>query len=380
MQTKKKTFGISLFCREQKVGKDGKAPVEVTITTGGKKASFQLPDRFIPSEFRRMRDSSRTNDVVRLCSEVRLKLMNFKDRHPDADSIVLKDYYLNGDPSEGLLKKRVLVRDLCDSFLKGQLEGTPDYEKFKTTFNRFKEAYGSRGVVTITTADLKTFLMDLRDKEHFADGTRKNYYKRLRRLFAYAYEMKVIETNPASKLKMTFADKEPVFLTKEELELLINARLGSPCLERAKEAFLFMCGSGLEYSDVKGLTEDDFKVKAGHRYIQKQRVKTGVTYTAILVGEAPTIFRKYKGRIPLPKNQVINRYLKMIAKEVGIKKNITTLTARHTYATLLYSGYYGNKIPTEVLRECLGHRQLKHTLVYASLTEDAHFAAFKGVY
>jgi hypothetical protein len=50
-------MGITLFCREQKIGRDGKAPVEVTITTGGKKASFQLPDRFVPSDFRRMRDS-----------------------------------------------------------------------------------------------------------------------------------------------------------------------------------------------------------------------------------------------------------------------------------------------------------------------------------
>ena len=59
--------------------------------------------------------------------------------------------------------------------------------------------------------------------------------------------------------------------------------------------------------------------------------------------------------------------LKRIAKKLGIEKNISFHTARHTFATLVQAAT-GN---IETTQKLLGHKSLKSTAVYADvLTEE----------
>ena len=56
--------------------------------------------------------------------------------------------------------------------------------------------------------------------------------------------------------------------------------------------------------------------------------------------------------LPVPSNQKMNAYLKEIADLCNIPKNLTTHTARHTFATLAIE--YG--MPIDVLAKILGTR------------------------
>jgi site-specific recombinase XerD len=56
----------------------------------------------------------------------------------------------------------------------------------------------------------------------------------------------------------------------------------------------------------------------------------------------------------------INKYVGRIAKETGITKKITTYTARHSFATILLR----SNAPLELIRESLGHKDIKTTLLY----------------
>lgn len=68
--------------------------------------------------------------------------------------------------------------------------------------------------------------------------------------------------------------------------------------------------------------------------------------------------------------KTINKYIKRIAKEVGIKKPVTTYYARHSFATILRN----SGVSTEFISEALGHSNLKTTQSYLAgfETEKIH--------
>lgn len=61
-----------------------------------------------------------------------------------------------------------------------------------------------------------------------------------------------------------------------------------------------------------------------------------------------------------------NKYMKRIAKELGISQNLTTYVARHTFSTILKR----NGVPISFISESLGHGDLRTTENYLGSFED----------
>jgi integrase/recombinase XerD len=66
----------------------------------------------------------------------------------------------------------------------------------------------------------------------------------------------------------------------------------------------------------------------------------------------------------------MNVYLKEIAPEAGIHKNLTFHMARHTFATTVT---LTNGVPIETISKMLGHRKLTTTQIYAKVVEQKVF-------
>lgn len=62
----------------------------------------------------------------------------------------------------------------------------------------------------------------------------------------------------------------------------------------------------------------------------------------------------------------INKYIRSIAKKVGIEKDVTTYTARHSFATVLKR----SGAPVEFISESLGHKDIRTTEDYLDSFED----------
>jgi integrase len=62
----------------------------------------------------------------------------------------------------------------------------------------------------------------------------------------------------------------------------------------------------------------------------------------------------------------VNKYIKRIAKNVGIKENISTYSARHSFATVLKR----SGINLSFISEALGHSNMKTTESYLDSFED----------
>jgi site-specific recombinase XerD len=70
--------------------------------------------------------------------------------------------------------------------------------------------------------------------------------------------------------------------------------------------------------------------------------------------------------LPVLSNQKYNSYLKELADICGIPKNLTTHTARHTFATTVT---LSNGVPIETVSKMLGHKKLQTTQHYARVLD-----------
>jgi site-specific recombinase XerD len=63
----------------------------------------------------------------------------------------------------------------------------------------------------------------------------------------------------------------------------------------------------------------------------------------------------------------MNAYLKEIADICGIRKNLTTHLARHTFATTIT---LGNGVPMETVSKMLGHSSISTTQIYSKVLDN----------
>ena len=184
----------------------------------------------------------------------------------------------------------------------------------------------------------------------------------LKNFILYAIRNEWVEKNPFQYYKMKI-DKTNVKipLTKEELDTLIRRELPNDRLDRIRDVFAFCCFTGLAFTDVDNLRKEHLSVdKESTIWIHKPREKTSVLSRVPLLAYPVLLLEKYKNDpllktngklIPVPSNQKMNSYLKEIADLCNIPKNLTTHTARHTFATLAIE--YG--MPIDIIAKILGH-------------------------
>ncbi|MFW5879187.1 MAG: site-specific integrase [bacterium] len=164
--------------------------------------------------------------------------------------------------------------------------------------------------------------------------------------------------------KREYLEEEEV----EKLEKLYKNNTLSKGKQNVLTYFLFCCYTGIRYGDVKELKLSDIHENKKGRYINILTEKTDKAINVPLIPKAlaliPEGLLKNQKVFNVYTDQPTNRYLKAIAEEAGINKKISFHVSRHTFATL--SGLYG--IPIEIVKDLLGHSDIKTTLLYRKTT------------
>ncbi len=167
-------------------------------------------------------------------------------------------------------------------------------------------------------------------------------------------------------------------LSKEQLKKLIDYDPPSEAQASAKQIFLFsFYARGINLMDMLQLTDKNLEGDL----LAYRRQKTGKQMKIKLVDQALEILRYFQNDSPylfpymregdIPKyrisdvNRNINRRLKLIGDEIGIKQ-ITMYTARHTFAELQYK----SGVRIEIISQMLGHSDLKTTQTYLRSFSD----------
>ena len=209
-----------------------------------------------------------------------------------------------------------------------------------------------------------------------ANNGAMKHMERLKKMSRLAVKLEWLEKDPFINFKLRFEKVERQFLTERDLGLIEETTFKDMTMERIKDLFIFACYTGLSYIDVQELKADHLvKGIDGNDWLYTKRTKTDEPLKIPLLPKAKEIIDKYRndknlaalGRLlPIYSNQMMNRTLKEIAGDCGIRKKMTFHTARHTFAT---SVTLCNGVPIETVSNLLGHTKLSTTQIYARVVE-----------
>lgn len=217
---------------------------------------------------------------------------------------------------------------------------------------------------------IKEFDAWIRKHHDFKQNYIAKIHSSIRKFVNTAINDNVAINNPYKTFKIQKVTTQPVFLTLEELKMLIDLYVNNdlpPTHFEVLAAYIFVATSGgFRISDWKRLTTENIVgnqiVFTPHKTKKFKSVSIRLEITnigrQIIAGRTGLLFK-------VPSDQKVNEYLKEIAMLAGINKRVTSHTARHTFATQYLEN--GGKI--ERLQLILGHSKLTETMVYAHITD-----------
>lgn len=128
--------------------------------------------------------------------------------------------------------------------------------------------------------------------------------------------------------------------------------------------FLFSCFTGMRWSDIINL---DREYVMANEFINFDVVKTKKRQTIAINQKALAILKHCPDIfVHRPTDIHVNREIKKIAGQLGIKKKISFHVARHTFATnFLRMG--GNLVKLQMI---LGHSNIRETMIYVHIVEQ----------
>lgn len=379
---------LLFYLRKYKTDRVGRSIIYMRITVNGKRAEFSTGRKIHPSSW-----DSPYGKVLGFSQEVRQlnsQLMKIRtdlyqhvdklrDRGQPLTAVALKESYLGLDkPAKMLLEIFQEHNDKVETLI-GRDFAPGTAERYRTAKSHLGEyirmEYRKKDIpiVEVDHSFISGFEYYLKTKRNCSHNTAIKYVVNFKKIVRIAYSNGWITKDPFSNWKARLKIVDRDFLTSEELQKLMDHPFVNERLEHVRDCFVFCCFTGLAYVDVKKLTHDDFVIGIdGDLWINTKRTKTKTKSNIPVLPSAMEILEKYEGSpylvdkkvLPVLTNQKMNAYLKEIADLSGIKKNLTTHLARHTFATTVT---LSNGVSIESVSKMLGHKSLRTTQHYAKV-------------
>lgn len=277
--------------------------------------------------------------------------------------------------------------DYFESIMREKYEVNGTYTTWRSTWLHMKTFLRGRDLKIKDCNDeflkeFKQYLLKcegIRSTIKLGNSSANIYLTKVKAALNQAVNERVISDNPGKRLKNVKMDGKNIeFLSKEELSKLAKATCINPLL---KSAFMFSCLTGLRWSDVSLLTwkkvvysESD---KTWVLNYKQQKTKTiayhpiseQAMYYAGKKGESDELI--FKG---LKYSTYHCKVLREWVRGEGIDKHITFHCARHSYAVMMHS-MTGD---IALVRDMLGHSDIKTTMKYVVITNDAKNKAVRS--
>lgn len=371
------TFSITFLCRTSKVGKNGLAPIEMTVILNGERVCLSLPRKIEPTEFSRLFNQKKNNELKEYCELFRQKIYQIQTElikhNITINSANIKEYFKNGGVKEYDLD--TLFKEFTE-YLMGYKNATlENYQKHKIVMDDFYTLVGNKKVEDITKADAHKYILSLTQKNN--NNTVVGKLNRIKSIFNFAVDNRKISYNPFNNIKIKKTDTKIEYLTEEEINVIISTQMATDAHNKVKDLFLFQCATGLSYTDMTNLTKADIQVNNNTYFINKERQKTKIEFTSIILPFGVEILKKYNYELPIISNQKYNIYLKAVQGATNIKTLLHSHLGRKSYATLLLN----RGVRIETVAKTLGHSNSRITSkVYAHLKKDTIINEIKNIF
>jgi site-specific recombinase XerD len=232
---------------------------------------------------------------------------------------------------------------------------------------RFREYSPNATLAEANTIDYVNGFINHEKKKGNNENTIQKGLSILRAYLYKALDKELIAKVVSIKVKAIEGNRE--YLDEDEIRSLIELYKKNTLSERLQKIlqyFLFGCFSGLRYGDISTLKYSNIK----GNFLEFIMEKTNRNHAIPVMDEfAKSLISPKENKLDdslvfdMPTNQKYNAFLKEVMTIAEIDKNITTHSARHTFATLSLSA----GVPIEVVSKLLGHKDIKTTMIYAKV-------------
>ncbi len=382
------TFRILFFARWEIQKENGMVPLSARVTIDGERVKFSLKAEvsaklWDPKAGKAKGQTKEATQLNRYLDSIKGQLIQRYHSLAETNGVVtaamLRDSYLGYDVRNNTLL--TVFEEFNDRHEKliGIDIAQSTFNKYDLTYRRLQEFLKvkmHKSDILLCQVD-RNFVMNfeawLKIEYRLDTNSAEKLMRIFKRITTMCFKNGQMPRDPFCDHKLHKVKKDRGYLTRAELERIIDFKPDSRRLEKVRDIFLFCCFTGYDYSTTASLTDKNIVVHDdGAQWIETHRVKTGTVAKVKLLDIPLSIIEKYRPRrdgnflLPVMSNAKYNQYLKELAALCGIEKRVTSHLARHTFATTIT---LSNGVPLETVSKMLGHTKISTTQIYARIVD-----------
>lgn len=381
------------YIRRDKTNKKGEAPVFMRLTINGERADASIKRFIEPHAWNSAK--GKANEKSRGGKDLNLYLdaisanilriqRDFELDKKEVSAQIILNRYLGKEQSDRhtLMEVFRAHNEKCRA-LSGISLAPGTVIRYETTLRLTEEflqkSYQKEDCYLdeVTNQFIEDFEFFLKTVRRCCHNTTSKYLMNFKKIIRIALAKGWMKKDPFAQIRFHLDPVEREFLEKQELKAMLNKAISIPRLAQVRDIFCFCCLTGLAFTDVQQLKPEHLVADIhGKIWIRKARQKTKNMCNIPLLDEAQKIIDRYREHpycqthgvlLPVCSNQKMNSYLKELADICGIRKNLSTHCARHTFATLtLASG-----ATIDNVAKMLGHANVNMTRRYAKVLDSS---------
>lgn len=384
----KTEFKVLLYLKRNGQGKDGLCPLMGKIMvkgTANSVAQFGCKIKVDPKLWNatsqrctgKSRVATSTNrEIDRLMLLIQRRYNELLETSDDITAIQIRDAF------QGIAEKQVtllgLFREHNEEYTQriGVNRSVSTVYQYKHTYRfvaDFLEKKYKVSDIPFKALDehfMEAFELYLRIDLNFQPGTSIGHVQRLKHIAQIAVNRCIVPFSPFKDFSPVKPKQKQMYLTREELDRLMNTTFDTPNRNFTRDMFLFSVFTGICYCDMRNLTEKNVtRDSDGNLWIETRRQKTGTPENVRLLDIAVRILEKYRGMdsggklFPMLTKESMNIHLKKMAVQCGITRNLSFHMARHSFASQIC---LSQGVPIETVSKAMGHKNISTTQRYAS--------------
>ena len=387
-----KNVSITFRLNNSKKNSKGLTPIWCRIKIDGRRAEFSTSHQVLEEHWDAK--ESRVSKKCPLAREINetLEGTNFELRKLYHVLLASKEYITPEDLKKnykGEENKVIMFFEMFEQFYQMQFERMESgeitksrYQKWSTLLKCCREfvlkKYKKRDmpIGELKLNFVNEFYHYLRTVNKMIQNSAMKKVKDLKQLMDYAVMLEYLPSNSFQFFKCSFKKTLRTRLTSQEVAILASKEISIARLSEVRDCYLFVVYTGFSYKQLFELEPSNIQIGIdGRKWIMKDRSKSNSRENVPLLPQALEIIERYRKHpycvgyrklLPVNTNQNYNAFLKEVAVICGINKNLTTHTARHTFAT---TTTLENGVPLETVSKMLGHKDIGTTQVYAEVTD-----------
>ena len=337
------TFSVIFYLKKEKLKKDGTNPIMGRITVDGTMSQFSCKVSCDPAIWEAKGGHAKgktiaARDVNRELEKLRASVVKHYQE------IKMRDDYVTAEKvKNAFLGLEYRQQTLMTLFAQWNEEYEKKVEgglKSKTTLIRYKSIYKHVGdfmqdqyhvsdmaLKEVLPSFVSDFEVYLKTQKHLKHNSVKKYVCAIMMLMHRAHQNGWVTRYPFSDYQIREEETEKGFLTKDELQAMMNIPRLNAKRTFIRDLFIFCAFTGLAYIDLENLRDENIVKNPidGSLWIHTHRQKTGVAENVKLLPIPLAIYKNYRGLcsdghvFDVPCYNSCNGILKTIAKLCGIQ-------------------------------------------------------------